>query len=336
MKKSHKFWLNTWYGKSIQAYGFLPFSWLFSAIALLRKYWLIVFFQQTIPVPVIVVGNISVGGTGKTPLLIALVEYLQQQGHIPGVVSRGYGGTVPQYPYLLNEATTAEQSGDEPLLIFNITKCDVCVAPDRVAAAQMLVKRGCTIILSDDGLQHYRLGRDLEIAVVDGVRLFGNGFCLPAGPLREPLSRLKTVDLVVVNNPQQLQPINNIRSFAMDILPTAWRQLINQHVTPLASLEIEDGVHAVAGIGNPARFFKTLERMDINCVQHPFSDHHHFAAADFLFAGDSQVLMTEKDAVKCAGFAKPNWYSLIISAELPADFWQKFQQKLNAIQDVKK
>lgn len=329
MKKSHNLWLNAWHGNSIWVYCLLPLSWLYCCISFLRKHYLIAFSQKKISVPVVVVGNISLGGTGKTPLIISLIGYLQQQGHTPGVVSRGYGGVAPQYPYLLTESSKAHESGDEPLLIFNATKCKVCVAPDRVAAAELLVKQGCTIILSDDGLQHYRLGRDIEIAVVDGLRLFGNQHCLPVGPLREPTSRLKTVDLVVVNNPQQEQPVSNHLSYAMNIVPTAWRQLRTQTIIPLQELPAEKDIHAVAGIGNPQRFFNTLDALSLQFEPHAFSDHQQFTPADFSTFGDSLVVMTEKDAVKCSSFAKEKWYSLIVGAELSGEFWKAFQQKLD-------
>jgi tetraacyldisaccharide 4'-kinase len=346
VNKSHNFWLNAWYGKSQWVYGLLPLSWLFCGVSWLRKYYLINFLQQSISVPVIIVGNISVGGTGKTPLIISLVKYLQQRGHTPGVVSRGYGGVAPHYPYLINDLTQAQQSGDEPLLIFNATKCLVCVAPDRTAAAQLLVNQGCSIILSDDGLQHYRLARDLEIAVVDGVRLFGNEHCLPAGPLREPSARLKTVDLVVVNNPQPAQsfagvmngfPIHSfpIHSFPMQIIPAAWRKIHNQKIISLQEFKVEQNLHAVAGIGNPQRFFDTLNSLSIPCQIHTFADHHKFTQMDFQCLQNEPVVMTEKDAVKCQHFAKENWYSLIVNAELNADFWQVFQQKLDSLPRIK-
>lgn len=332
MKKSHNLWLHAWYGKSQWVYGLLPLSWLFAAISGLRKYYLQRFCQQTISVPVVVVGNISVGGTGKTPLIIALVEYLQAQGYIPGVVSRGYGGNAPHYPYLLNETTTALQSGDEPLLIFTTTKCSVCVAVDRVAAAKLLVEQGCSIILSDDGLQHYRLGRDIEIAVVDGLRLFGNKQLLPVGPLRESIARLKSVDLVVVNSSEPIQSVEGIDCFAMQILPRAWRQLHNQKIIPLTQMSFKKNLHAVAGIGNPLRFFNTLNSLSLIYTPHVFSDHHKFSPADFHFVNDEQVVMTEKDAIKCHTFANTEWYSLMVGAELNAEFWQAFMHKLNSVE----
>ena len=336
VKKSHNLWLNAWYGGAKWVYCLLPLSWLFCVISVIRKYFILRFSQKIINVPVIIVGNISLGGTGKTPLLIALVEYLQQQGYKPGVVSRGYGGKAPQYPYEVDEATTAFQSGDEPLLIFNATKCNVCVAPDRVAAAQLLVKRGCNIILSDDGLQHYRLGRDLEIAVVDGLRLFGNRHCLPVGPLREPIARLRQVDLLVVNDPQQDQPVTGNVSYPMQIVARSWKHLRSHRLIALADLPCKKAFYAIAGIGNPQRFFNTLAALSLGFESREFSDHHQFSLSDFHFVGDSQLVMTEKDAVKCNDFAQEKWYSLMVGAKLPTEFWQAFQQKLDAVQTLKK
>lgn len=333
MKKSDNFWLNAWYGKSKWVYVLLPLNWLFCCVSWLRKYYLIRFAQESIAVPVIVVGNISVGGTGKTPLIIALVKYLQQHGHIPGVVSRGYGGKAPHYPFLLNDATQANNSGDEPLLIYRATECSVCVAPDRVAAAKLLVKQGCSVILSDDGLQHYRLARDIEIAVVDGLRFFGNQYRLPVGPLRESISRLKSVDIVIVNNSQQSQsPSFDFPLFNMQLKASAWRQLQSQRLIPLNELNVEGNLHAVAGIGNPQRFFNTLDGLALTYTPHIFADHHKFVATDFTSLNDDQVVMTEKDAVKCQYFTKPNWYSLIVNSQLDAEFWQLLQQKLNVVQ----
>ena len=332
MNKSHNFWLNLWYKKSKWVYLLLPLSCLFSAVSSLRKFFLIQFTQQSVAVPVIIVGNISLGGTGKTPLIIALVKFLQQQGQKPGVVSRGYGGKVAHYPLLLDDNTCAQESGDEPLLIFNATRCLVCVAPDRVAAAKMLVAQGCSIILSDDGLQHYRLARDLEIAVVDGLRLFGNNRLLPAGPLRESTSRLKTVDFVVVNNPPQLLAlVGGVSYFSMQIKPSAWRKLQDQQIIPLAKLPFEKKLHAVAGIGNPQRFFNTLNELKIVYTPHEFDDHYGFTKEDFSFLGEESVVMTEKDAVKCQAFAKKEWYSLVVNAELDAGFWRSLQERLNSL-----
>lgn len=332
MKKSHNLWLRAWYGKSAWVYALLPLSWLFSVVSAIRKFWLVCFLQKKLSVPVVIVGNISVGGTGKTPLIIELVKHLQKHGHNPGVVSRGYGGNAPHYPYLLNSQTQAQESGDEPLLIYRATQCTVCVAPDRVAAAQRLVDEGCTIILSDDGLQHYRLGRTLEIAVVDGQRLFGNEQRLPVGPLRESVSRLKSVDFIVINNPSTKEPLSGFHHLhTMEIQPLAWRKVLSWQEFPIADIDFKAPIHAVAGIGNPERFFKTLDGLSLNYYAHCFSDHHKFCMEDFAAYRDDTILMTEKDAVKCQPFAKPEWYSLIVGAHLNEHFWQAFQHKLDSL-----
>lgn len=335
MKKSHNFWLRTWYGKSRWIYGLLPLSWLFGAVSCARKFLFVHFLQKKMSVPVIIVGNISIGGTGKTPLIIELVKYLQQQGHKPGVVSRGYGGVAPHYPYLLNTQSLASVSGDEPLLVYKSTQCAVCVAPDRVAAAMQLIAEGCTHILSDDGLQHYRLGRALEIAVVDGQRLFGNQKLLPVGPLRESVSRLRSVDLIVINNPSTKKPLSGFHHmYAMKIQPLAWRKMASQQEIPLKNIEFKMPIHAVAGIGSPERFFKTLDGLSLNYYAHHFADHYSFSLNDFEGYHEDTVVMTEKDAVKCEGFAKQEWYALVVGAHLNEHFWQAFQHKLDSLKDV--
>lgn len=331
MKKSHNIWLRAWYGDSRWIYCLLPLSWLFAIISSARKFVLTRFFQKKISVPVIIVGNISVGGTGKTPLLIAMAKYLQSQGHKPGVVSRGYGGKVEQYPYLLNEKTKASESGDEPLLIYRAAQCPVCVAPDRVAAALALVQEGCTHILSDDGLQHYQLGRAMEIAVVDGKRLFGNQQLLPVGPLREPCSRLKSVDLVVVNNLINHESLSEFHPVhAMKIQPKAWMHIASRKLMPLNDVFFKTPIHAVAGIGNPERFFKTLDDLSLNYYAHHFPDHYQFSEIDFENYHHDTVVMTEKDAVKCGEFPKSEWYSLVVDAHLSGHFWSDFQHKLDS------
>ncbi len=332
MKKSHNLWLRAWYGKSSWVYVLLPLSCLFGVVSTVRKFFLVRFLQKKISVPVIIVGNISVGGTGKTPLIIELVKYLQKQGHKPGVVSRGYGGKASHYPYLLHDKSQAHEAGDEPLLIYRTTQCSVCVAPDRVAAAQKLVEAGCTLILSDDGLQHYALGRSMEIAVVDGQRLFGNQQLLPVGPLRESVERLKSVDFVVINNPTNKESLSGYHHLhCMKIQPLAWRNLVSWQEYPLAELDLKLPVHALAGIGNPERFFKTLDGLSLNYYAHCYPDHHKFSIEDFAEYRDDTIVMTEKDAVKCQVFAKSEWYSLVVVAYLNEHFWKAFQHKLNSL-----
>ncbi len=315
-------------------YLLAPLAWLFRALARRRR----VRLERTaiaLDVPVVIVGNISVGGTGKTPLLIALAQRLQQTGYCPGVVSRGYGGKSPRYPLMVTPDTSVAHSGDEPLAIARATGCAVCVSPDRAQAAQALRESGCDIILSDDGLQHYRLARDLEIAVVDGARAFGNGWCLPVGPLREPVDRLNQVDWVVVNGPadriRQQAPQLRTAQYVMTVTPNAWHRVSDGASEALTYFAKKTPVHAVAGIGNPDRFFTTLEQLDLKPVRHSFADHHDYRPGELIFSPAFPVVMTAKDAVKCQAFAQPDWWYLSVSAELPDAFWNEFLHRLNAL-----
>jgi tetraacyldisaccharide 4'-kinase len=330
MKKNslETFFLDNWYGKSRWTLLLLPFNIIFVLLSHFRRWWLIQFKQRTPTVPVIVVGNISVGGTGKTPLIIALVKKLQAEGFSPGVISRGYGSQAPEYPYLVSKESTAIEAGDEPLSIFQQTLCPVAIGPKRFESISMLRDRKVDLILSDDGLQDYSLGRHLEIAVVDGQRWFGNGWRLPVGPLREAVSRLSVIDMLVVNNPSKNSLVRNFHS--MQIKPCRWvniktnKQLSLQDFHPI-------GFHAIAGIGNPQRFYQTLKQLDMDFIEHDFPDHHQYNQEDFDFAAEDCVVMTEKDAVKCQSFAKQNWYYLVVEAGLDEIFWQEFMQKVKSI-----
>lgn len=334
----HSPWLAAWYGKRIWTFLLLPLLVVFIALANSRRHWILRYTQKRLVTPVIVVGNISVGGTGKTPLLIALVKGLQQQGFNPGVISRGYGGKANHYPYLLDGGSTAAEAGDEPVTIYQQTGCAVCVGSDRVAAARLLEDQNCDILLSDDGLQHYRLGRDIEIAVVDGQRGLGNGWRLPVGPLREPKSRLKTVDWVVVNSPDDNFFLPGLEDLFYVPMQICAQELINlqsgekMSVAELNSMQ----VNAVAGIGNPQRFQDTLSQLGVVAELHAFPDHHAYTASDLQFANNLPVVMTEKDAVKCREFAQPNWFYLPITASLPDSFWQALLQKLERVCEQKK
>lgn len=260
-----------------------------------------------LPIPVIVVGNITVGGTGKTPFVLWLVERLRAQGWRPGVISRGYGGCSPEYPLRVSATTDPAWAGDEPALIARRFDVPVAVAPDRVAAARLLLDAGeVDILVTDDGLQHYRLARDIEICVVDGSRGLGNGALLPAGPLREPPQRLREVDLVVVNGGGWRQ--DGVATLDMALSTTEALPLSGGEPRPLAGFAGKR-VHAVAGIGNPQRFFTSLRAAGIEVIPHPFPDHHRYTEIDLAFDGALPLLMTEKDAVKCAALARPNhWY----------------------------
>lgn len=335
-KRADNRWLNAWYRGSIWLYGLIPLTGLFRVISSLRRRYLRRFAQQRLTVPVLVVGNISVGGTGKTPVIIALVHHLQSLGYKPGVISRGYGGRAPSYPLVVTEETPVQHSGDEPLLIAQATGCPVCVAPDRVAAGERLVALGCDVILSDDGLQHYRLGRDLEIAVVDGERLFGNGWCLPTGPLREPISRLRQVDWVLVNGGAGTASADIPgKRVAMTLKADHWRRFGDQKTLPLEYFAHGTRVHAVAGIGNPQRFYQTLRSLGIAPMEHDFPDHHQYTLGELQFNEPWPVIMTAKDAVKCRAFVQPDaqsdWYWLEVSSQLPETFWLSLEQRLAAL-----
>ncbi len=254
--------------------------------------------------PVIVVGNISVGGTGKTPLVIWLATVLEDNGYRPGVISRGYGGRASVWPQLVTSDSDPALVGDEPILIARRTRCPIAVAPRRNAAARALLEaHGCDVLISDDGLQHYGLLRDIEIAVIAGERGLGNGWCLPAGPLREPPSRLREVDFVVT----QGRVLDG--SLVMRLHGEQALNLLDPCVVQPLEAFAGRRIHAVAGIGNPKRFFDDLARIGLELNAHPFPDHHRFTAADLEFGDEHPVLMTEKDAVKCRAFAKAHhWY----------------------------
>lgn len=296
-----------WYSSNKGYWLLMPLAWLYGAITALRR-WLFrigLKRQYKLPQPVIVVGNISVGGTGKTPFTLLLCQLLRQQGWQPGIVSRGYGAKIVT-PTLVTAASSAKDCGDEPLLLAQRSGCPVVVCPDRVAAAQFLLTNTATdIIISDDGLQHYALARDVEIVLIDGKRGLGNGQLLPAGPLRERPWRLQQVDLVLANT-----QAHNLADGIMQLVADKARPLIGN-----ASLS-NSPVTLVAGIGNPERFVDTAGQVGFNIIATRFfADHHKFTAEDFS-AISGPVLMTEKDAVKCRDFARPDWFSLAVAAQL--------------------
>jgi tetraacyldisaccharide 4'-kinase len=261
--------------------------------------------------PVVVVGNITVGGTGKTPVVIALVEALQERGLYPGVVSRGYGADGGDFPRAVGADSTASECGDEPLLIHRRTGAPCMVGPDRSAAVQELLKHHpVDLVISDDGLQHYALGRDLEVALLDGERGLGNGFCLPAGPLREPASRLASVDFVLYRNGAEAES-------AISYEPQAWVNLASGEQRALESFA-GLAVVAMAGIGQPAQFFATVRALGAEARERVFPDHHRFTAGDFAGQAVGPILMTEKDAVKCRSLAGENAWFLRINARLPS------------------
>lgn len=255
------------------------------------------------PCAVIVVGNLSVGGTGKTPLVIWLVARLRALGFVPGIVTRGFGGSATA-AQLIDAAQDPGIAGDEPLVLARRSGVRVAVGRDRPAAARLLIDAGCDLIVSDDGLQHYKLARDCEIVVIDGARRFGNGWPLPAGPLREPPARLAEVDAIVVNGGRIAEPgAISMRLAARDAVA------LGGGGTRALSSFAGNAVHAVAGIGNPQRFFDMLRAQGIDVIPHALDDHARITAADISFADLKPVLMTEKDAVKCQELAdNRHWY----------------------------
>ena len=280
------------------------------------------------PVPVVVVGNITVGGTGKTPMILWLIEHCRHQGLRVGVVSRGYGAQPPQLPWRVEADQPASVAGDEPLLIVQRSGVAMMIDPDRGrAVAALLATEPLDLILSDDGLQHYRLARDLELVLIDAARGLGNQHCLPAGPLREPVERLQSVDALLyngaVNDPQA--------GYGFTLRPRALVNLRSGEQRPLSHFPPGQALHAVAGIGNPQRFFNTLEGLHWRPVAHAFADHAPFSAELFNFSPALPLVMTEKDAVKCRAFAAEDWWYLAVDAEPSAAFVAWFTQQLQRL-----
>ncbi|QJR12174.1 Tetraacyldisaccharide 4'-kinase [Usitatibacter rugosus] len=341
--------MTAWFEREWQRLGggalvFLPLSVLFRFAVFLRRfaYRSGLVKPWRAKVPVIVVGNISVGGTGKTPVTIAIVEMLKANGFTPGVVSRGYGsvpsteqdpsGVVRVFP----ERATPELFGDEPVVIARRCRVPVFISPNRPAAVQALLRTSpeIDVVVSDDGLQHYALGRDIEIAVVDGERRFGNGLLLPSGPLREPVSRLKEVDAAIVTGGHSDQ-VPAPRQFAMRLGGDTFVHLPdNEARTPEEFAMMVRGlpVAAIAGIAHPERFFTHLESLGVRTKNLSFPDHYFYRAADLKLPGAEAIVMTEKDAVKCAAFADGRMWFLRVTAVLPPEFEAFLLERLHGLQ----
>ena len=331
MKQYQHAMLDTlWYKKHFLSSILIPFSYLFCGVSAARRlaYQLKIKSTTHFNVPIIVVGNITVGGSGKTPFVVWLADFLKAQGLRPGIVSRGYGGKSARYPLQVMADSDPNVAGDEAILIVQKTACPMVVAPDRVAAVQYLLNdQPCDVIISDDGLQHYALGRDIEIVIIDGVRRLGNGRCLPAGPLRESANRLQKVDWIVTNGGAP-----RVGEYSMQLIPTELHNLLNPNLT-LSLSELRDKtVHAVAGIGNPQRFFHMLRENGLNILEHPLPDHHTFTQKDIDFGNDVITVMTEKDAVKCQNLATVNCWYLPVKCELPAELEKVILKKLHSLQ----
>lgn len=311
----------------------LPLSWLFAIVVYLRKCfyeygWL---KNYRLNAPVVVVGNINVGGTGKTPLVIWLAEQMKLAGYKPGIISRGYGGSARLVTEVLPDSNPI-QVGDESVLIAMRTKCPVFVSADRVSAGQHLLKSypECNIIISDDGLQHYRMQRDVEIVVYDSVKGFGNGALLPAGPLREFQSRLKTVDVIVSNGADSRKNLACFNPVTMELVATDFYNLVDVQKKSSAQAFSQLKILAVAGIGNPQRFFDQLHAMGLQFESLAYADHYVFQTKDFEHTNADVILMTEKDAVKCRSFAQSNFWVLPVSAQLNDSLMSLVLNKLNS------
>ncbi len=330
--------MTNWFQRQWAGYTFwhiilMPLSWLFGFVVFLRKYlykngWL---KSYRLNVPIIVVGNINVGGTGKTPLVIWLTEQMRQAGYKPGIISRGYGGNARQVTEVF-PASDASVAGDEAVLIAARTHCPVFVSANRVAAGQRLLETypECNVIISDDGLQHYRMQRDVEIVVYDSVKGFGNGDLLPAGPLRESKARLKTVDAVVSNGVDNGKGLKSVNPIEMQFVATDFYNLADHQLKSGVQAFSQQKILAIAGIGNPQRFFDQLSHLGLCFESRAYADHYIFQAKDFDHIDADVVLMTEKDAVKCRAFVKPNFWVLPVNAVVENGLMSVVLNKLNS------
>jgi tetraacyldisaccharide 4'-kinase len=314
-----------WYRRSFNLLTLLltPLSWVFGAVVALRRFAFRVRLlrAEAVSRPVIVVGNLTVGGTGKTPFTLWLAAQLRAKGYVPGIVLRGYGGASTTWPRDVSPGSDPRDVGDEAVLLAAESAGIVVAGPDRAAAARRAIERGADVIVCDDGLQHYQLGRDCEIAVVDAVRGLGNGRLLPAGPLREPPARLSGVDALVMRAPDPalglrvttriIAGVESLASFAVD--PTVVRSLQSGEARPLAAFAGQS-VQAVAGIGYPEGFFATLRGAGLTVIPHPLPDHAAISAATFDYGDALPVLMTGKDAVKCRGNQDPRLWEVCAAA----------------------
>jgi tetraacyldisaccharide 4'-kinase len=314
-------WLqDAWYGHGRGAWLLLPLSGMYWLVVSLRRslYAAGLLRRERVPVPVIVVGNLTAGGTGKTPVCIWLAQALAARGFAPGIVSRGYGGSKSASPMRVDARSDPAIVGDEPVLLARRTGLPVCVDRNRVRAARMLIEDGVDVIIADDGLQHLGLVRDYEICVLDGRRGLGNHFLLPAGPLREPAARLAEVDQVLVNGPARCpaESAAEQNAIAFELVSRVAHRLNGSLSRPLSDFA-GTTVHAVAAIGNPSRFFGQLRASDIQVLEHAYPDHARLDTDGLSFADDFAILMTEKDAVKVGAQAGDRyWY---VPADLVMD-----------------
>lgn len=323
-----------WYSQPGWLWLLMPVAWVYILLSAIRRqlYELGILSSVQVAVPVIIVGNIVAGGSGKTPVVLALAEALIKLGCKPGIVSRGYGGNPPSTPYFVTEDSTAYAAGDEPLLLARRSGCPCVVDRNRVRAVQVLLESyDCDVVLADDGLQHYALQRDIEIAVIDSNRGLGNGQRLPVGPLRESSTRLREVDYIVGCTV-------DISGHQNKLTPVAWVNLAEPTRRKDVAYFKDKTAHCVAGIGNPESFFSTCRELGVNVAPHPLAD--HAADIDQVLAGmsagaDTPVLMTEKDAVKSTNHRNANHWYLEVVAELPQEFLDELALKLETVRRIR-
>ena len=315
-----------WYENSLWPKLLIPFSWIYQFLFNRQKRYQISNSWKP-NLLTIVVGNLTVGGTGKTPIIIYLAKLLKKQGLKPGIISRGYLSKSKTYPLLLNSETPIEESGDEPAIMFKNSQCPVVIGPNRIQAAKHLMENtDSNVILSDDGLQHFSLGRDIEILMIDGNRKFGNELLLPAGPLREPKSRIKTVDFTISSN----RKWPSVAKYEMKYRPFKWVHMKSQKEYEIFDWPLKKEVNAVAGIGNPSNFFNLLKQLGFEISEYAFPDHHDFHSVDFEIMDNQPTVMTEKDAIKCSFLDHTNYWYLKIEAEVSDNFEQDFLAEIKS------
>lgn len=319
-----KMFLAAWYGKSKWTIVLWPLMLLYRYIVNSKRAAYLERLKsdkRQSKVPVIIVGNITVGGTGKTPIVQSLVRYLQDKGYKPGIISRGYGGTLDTFPYLIQSVDSSSLVGDEPYMLSHSLNVPVVIDPKRLSALNHMMSLGVDVVISDDGMQHYQLPRDIEICVIDGSRGLGNQKLIPVGPLREPLERLGSVDFT-------LESSTELANSTFLITPVAWVNVKTGVKVRLEDFKLKEASVAIAGIGNPDKFYQSLQAIGVKTHTKSFADHHPYAVED-LQDLPSQILMTEKDAVKIRPFAHDDMWYLEINAKLSDVFYERFEQKLN-------
>ncbi len=335
---------NIWYKQGQGKCLLLPLTFLYCAVHSFQR-WKLTRKRSKLPLPVIIVGNISIGGTGKTPAVIYLARLLAEAGYKPAIITRGYGGKATQWPQDVVKESNAIDVGDEPVLMARHTGLPVVAGADRCLDIQLLCsKYNCDVIVSDDGLQHYQLHRDIEIVLIDSERQLGNGWCIPAGPLRESSHRLKNVDFVLFNSGSQNERQRNQAFIHQHQIKSAFSMCLSGNIIhSIADAHEQQGldnlqgklVHAVTGIGNPQRFYQTLEKAGIKLIKHSFPDHHVFTQDELEFNDEKTIIMTEKDAVKCQRFSLGNVWYLPIEAQLEEGFDALLLDKLRYIVEKK-